>query len=90
MTAETTVRPLEILGMTSAGEIAFRFGDRPEITLNESDLTELLKAISRDYLPLWPKSSCACGNDAVATIDGRDVCEGCAMSHRVREAEGTR
>jgi hypothetical protein len=79
---------MEILGMNSAGEVVFRFGDRPEISLGESDLTELVAAIQRDYLPLWPTSPCdVCGTDAVVTIYGRDYCEGHAMSYGMREDE---
>ena len=84
-------RPLTILGGTSDGEVAFTFHpDDPDktLTLGESDLIELTAAINRDYLPLWPQSPCAiCEADAVATIDGRDYCEGHAMSYGFAEDE---
>jgi len=84
-------RPMEILGMTQDGEIAFRFGDSEPLTLGEADLIELTNAISRDYLPMWPTSPCReCGVDAVATIEGSDYCEGHALGWTIREMESGR
>ena len=84
-------RPLEILGITQDGEIAFRFGDGETLTLGEDDLTQLTAAITRTYLPLWPTSPCRdCGADSVATIEGADYCEGHAMGWTIREMDAGR
>lgn len=87
-------RPLTILGVNSAAEIVFTFHpDEPgkELTLGEADLIELTNAISRAYLPLWPVSPCReCGQDAVATIEGSDYCEGHCQSWNFREMESGR
>ena len=89
-------RPLTILGIDSANEIVFTFHpDEPgkELTLGESDLIELTKAIEGDYLPLWPRSEChhdGCTNDSVATIEGRDTCEPHAWSWTQAEMESGR
>ena len=84
-------RPLTILGITTDGELAFHFGDTLDtepLTLGEADLIELLGAIQRDYLPLWPTSPCAvCERDSVVTIEGADFCEGHAMSYGMAEDE---
>ena len=83
-------RPLEILGITPDGELAFRFGDAEELTLGESDLIELMSAIQRDYLPLWPVEPCrVCGENAVAVVYGDALCEGHALSVAAREDEGS-
>jgi len=84
---------MEILGLTSDMEIAFRFGDSEVLTLGESDLIELTKAIQGDYLPLFPRSEChhdGCTNDSVATIEGRDTCEPHAWSWTQAEMESGR
>lgn len=86
-------RPLTILGITNDMEIAFRFGDAEVLTLGESDLAELTKAIQADYLPLWPQVEChwdGCTNDSVATIEGRDTCEPHAWSWTQAEMDSGR
>lgn len=80
------VRPLEVLGITEDGELAFRFGDGDVIELNESDLGVLAAEYHRDYLPLWPTRECRdCATDAVCVIEGRDVCEGHALGYGMAE-----
>ena len=83
--------PLTILGQTESGDIAFQLGDHDEVLhLDESQLTALLNALTRDYLSLWPERPCeGCdeGRNAVVTIEGRHKCEGCAMSYGMAEDE---
>lgn len=89
-------RPLTILGMDASNEIVYTFHpDEPgkELTLGESDLIELMNAIQADYLPLWPTSPChhdGCGTNAIGAIEGRDVCEGHALSWTLAESESGR
>jgi len=87
-------RPLTILGMNTDAEVVFTFHpDEPgkELTLGEADLCELMNAITRDYLPLWPTAPCRdCGADSVVTIEGSTFCDPHAGSWMMREAEAGR
>lgn len=72
-----TPQPLEVLGITTHGEIAYRFGNGDTFTLTADDLGVLAREIQRDTLPLWPTVACRfCGTDSVAVIDGDGYCRG--------------
>jgi hypothetical protein len=107
---DNVIRPLEILGRTSDGELlCFEVQQEtgitsPELaalrrrvalspnglvtfegnTLDESMVDALIRA-DADVLPIWPRESCHCGNDAVQVIDGKPVCHGHAMDYARHE-----